>query len=289
MAQDKDRIDPMFAHTQTYDAEDALTQNMFWNLATMFGRQTSMDIQNDPRFFAGNVMDKRLGAFKGLTLVSSIMFGTAVKQVFALKKDMDFSKHNDLAGNIAIWQTVGFFLSLAVAIQCLLSLYIIAQQLFYTYRLMTAGPLGFDLAAVFYLTRTITMWRHAAIKLLFNGMLKFLVLVGIQLFVSFINDAAAVKAKHDVEMVVNMANFSSQKVASLSVPKPVHLLDMRVHIALGYVVLAICAGVGYLMCRIAYVHKAVFGENYRHCEESVNPIQRSLDDMGHRARYYTET
>merc|ERR1711879_75700 len=141
-------------------------------VASGMARVESMDITNDPRFFAGNVMDKRLTAFKSLTLVSSIMFGTALSQCFALKKDMNFEDVEPL-------------IALMIAIQCLLSLYIIAQQLFYTYRLMTAGSLGFDLAAVFYLTKTITMWRHLAIKLLFNGMLKFLVLVGIQLFVTF--------------------------------------------------------------------------------------------------------
>merc|ERR1719389_447473 len=110
---------------------------------------------------------------------------------------MNFEETESYVGNVAIWQIISFFLALMISIQCLLSLYIIAQQLFYTYRLMTAGSIGFDLAAVFYLTRTITMWRHLAIKMLFNGLLKFLILVGIQLFIQFYKDAKGVKDTPD--------------------------------------------------------------------------------------------
>ena len=33
----------------------------------------SMDLQNDPRFFSGNVLNKRLSAFTTLSVVSSLM------------------------------------------------------------------------------------------------------------------------------------------------------------------------------------------------------------------------
>merc|ERR1719197_1803818 len=102
---------------------------------------------------------------------------------------MNFGDTQPMVGNIAMWQFGSFILAVAISIMCLLSLYIIAHQLYYTFRLMTAGPSGFDQAAIFYLTRTITMWRHLAIKFLFNGLLMFLGTVGIQLFVKFYKDA----------------------------------------------------------------------------------------------------
>merc|ERR1712014_210272 len=76
----------------------------------------SMQVSNDPRFFSSNVMDKRLGAFKALTLVSSLMFGTSLGQVFKLKKDQDFSKFDPLVGSIAIWQFISFSVALTVSI-----------------------------------------------------------------------------------------------------------------------------------------------------------------------------
>jgi hypothetical protein len=279
------------ASTHEYDDGDWMVNNWLWKQATHLARAESMDVTNDPRFFAGNVMDKRLTAFKSLTLVSSIMFGTALSQCFALKKDMDFSKVEPLVGNLAMWQIIAFFLALAVAIQCLLSLYIIAQQLFYVYRLMTAGSLGFDLAAIFYLTRTITMWRHLAIKLLFNGMLKFLVLVGIQLFVTFYMDASAVKSKHEAEMVVNMANLTvmGHTAEGLHLPPPTHVLSMKVHVGLGYLCLLICTVVALVMYRIRAQHQAVFGENYKHAEQLTHPLERTVADMGTRSGHFVET
>lgn len=272
-----------------YDDGDWMVNNWLWQTATNLTRVESMDITNDPRFFAGNVMDKRLSAFKSLTLVSSIMFGTALHQCFAMKKDMNFEDVKPFVGNIAMWQMVGFFLALLISIQCLLSLYIIAQQLFYTYRLMTAGSLGFDLAAVFYLTRTITMWRHLAIKLLFNGMMKFLILIGVQLFVTFYRDAASVRDNHDTEMAVNMVNLNSMSVKEIEVVPPHHVLSMPVHVGIGYVVLAICTIVACVMYKIRQQHQAVFGESYSIAEIQTHPVERAVATMGARSGGFVET
>jgi hypothetical protein len=283
-----------------YDEGTWMTNNWLsgrlWGLAMWvttdpgFPRATSMHVTNDPRFFAGNVMDKRLAAMKMLTLVSSIMFSTSLGQCFALKKNMDFSDVKVGVFDLAIWQIVAFCLALLVSIQCLLSLYIIAMQLFFTYRLMTAGTLGFDIAAVFYLTRTITMWRHLAIKALFNGLMKFLILVGIQMFVTFYRDADKLQAgKHDTEMIVNLQNGTSQNWDVVKVAHATHKLSMKVHVAIGYTVLAICISVACVMYKIKSHHYQVFKENYEHCEESTMPIQKAFRTMGTRAGGMIET
>lgn len=285
-----------------YDHGDWMEDSWFYKALTKTNwgcglgklvRIESMDITNDPRFFAGNVMDKRLGALKSLTLVSSIMFGTAMKQCFVLKKDMNFEEVDPLVGNIGMWQITAFFLALMVSIQCLLSLYVVVQQLFYCYRLMTAGSLGFDLAAIFYLTKTITMWRHLAIKMLYNGMLKFLILVGVQLFVSFYQDAKAVKDVHENAMVVNMINMTSvedyENLEHFVAPKPQHVLNMKVHAGLGYLTLGICTIGAFVMWRIRTQHAAVFAENYKHCEHFTFGIERAVDTMGTRAGPLVET
>lgn len=260
-----------------------MENSWLWKLGGYFiTRGDSMHITNDPRFFAGNVMDKRLGALKVLTLVSSIMFGTALGQCFALKKDMDFSKMQFGVGDIAIWQMVGFSLALLVSIKCLLSLYIIAQQLFYTYRLMTAGSLGFDIAAVFYLTRTITMWRHLAIKALFSGLLQFLVLVGIQMFVKFYKEADSAQSSHEHTMIVNMEGMNAVNETVFEIAGATHKLDLRVHTAIGYVVLVICFATALVISYIDKHHKDVFKENYKNCEEQTGTIQATYREMSQR-------
>lgn len=241
-----------------------------------------MDVSNDPRFFAKNVMDKRLSAFKSLTIVSSLMFGTSVKQCFALKKNMDFSNWEPYVGNIAIWQMVGFMMSTVVAFMCLLSLYVIAHQLFYTYRLMTAGPTGFEQASVFYLTRVITIWRHLAIKCLFNGLWAFMVLVGVQLFVKFYKDADGERTGPHMVWAMNLVNGTSQDHKVISLDHH-HKLDMTTHAILGYVVF-FCFMCGFaVLSYIRYTHLKVFRDNYSSIKAMTDPIQRNAKEMSQRS------
>merc|ERR1719450_1748379 len=48
----------------------------------------SMDMTNDPRFFQGSVLNKRLAAFSSLSVVSGLLVGTST-EVVSMKKDMD--------------------------------------------------------------------------------------------------------------------------------------------------------------------------------------------------------
>jgi len=252
-------------------------------MAVGMARAESMDMTNDPRFFAKNIMDKRLDAFKSLTIVSGLMFGTALGLVFKMKKDMDFSKWEKYVGNIAIWQFAGFNVSLVVAIMCLLSLYVIAHQLFYTYRLMTAGPTGFEQASVFYLTKVITMWRHFAIKCLFNGLSLFLFLVGIQLFVMFYKDADGTVSKKHVVYVLNLENGTSvdRLIADLHA-KPA--LDMQLHSIMGYGILVLFFAMSILFCIIRHHHMSVFLQNYKDVKAMTMPIESTMRLMSVRSK-----
>merc|ERR1719230_842244 len=108
-----------------------------------------------------------------------------------------------------MWQFAGFLLEMIVSFMCLISLYTICHQLFYIFRLMTAGPTGFELASMFYLTKSIVMWRHIAIKALLNGLILFLVSSGITLFVKFIKDAATTPPKY---IFINLNDANTVKV-----------------------------------------------------------------------------
>lgn len=261
-----------------------------WIWTTMAGmvRAESMNVGNDPRFFAANVMDKRLAAFKVLTIVNSLMFGTAIKQCFTLKKDMDFSKFEPMVFSIAYWQIGSFFLDVCIAIMCLLSLYIIAHQLFYSYRLMTAGPSGFDQAAIFYLTRSVTMWRHFAIKCLFNGLLMFLALVSVQLLVQFYKDADHTKQHYEEVVILNLRDGLSTPKAQVVIPVH-HKLTMSVHVALGYLVLIICVATAVVMIYIRKQHLSVFRENYAFCTHKTIKVTTTLREMSHRSGNNIET
>jgi hypothetical protein len=265
-----------------YDSADGCTLSSCVT-AVGLARAESMDMTNDPRFFSKNIMDKRLSAFKQLTIVSALMFGTALGQTFKMKKDMNFGKSEPYVGNIAIWQFFGFVIALIVSIMCLISLYVIVHQLFYTYRLMTAGPTGFEQASVFYLTKVITMWRHFAIKCLFQGLMLFLVLVGVQLLVKFYKDADSVVSKKHAMYALNLRDGSSvnELVADLHAKNS---LDMKLHSILAYIVLVIYLGCTIGLWCIRQQHMQVFKMNYSDVKGMTIPIETTMRQMSVRSK-----
>lgn len=275
--------------TRSYDEPDTRLANCMSEFG--LARDESMDVTNDPRFFAKSVMDKRLGAFKSLTIVSSLMFGSSMMQCFKLKKDMDFSHWDPLVGNIAIWQLVGFFISVAVSVMCLLSLYVISHQLFYANRLMTSGPTGFEQASVFYLTRVIVMWRHLAIKCLFNGLSLFIFLVGVQLFCAFYKDADSTLIVQKVVVIANVINGTSledQVIHGAHLAKH-HKLNMALHSAIAYCVLIVFMACTWMLIVIRNQHLGVFQENYKAVKVMTMPLETTMRMMAHRSGHLLET
>jgi len=144
----------------------------------------SMDMSNDPRFFQGSVLNKRLAAFSSLSVVSGLMVGTSTA-VISMKKDMDLWT---LDGQL---QFLSFFIMTLVLFANIISTYVGVVQVYHAYRLETAGPTGFEMATSYYLNPNIVSWRHLAIKGMLHSLPLFLVSTGMRLQVNF--DRAADK------------------------------------------------------------------------------------------------
>ncbi|CAK0860595.1 unnamed protein product [Prorocentrum cordatum] len=104
-----------------------------------------MDLNNDPRFFNDNVLDKRLAAFTALSVVSSIMVGAACDNFIPFEEDkLRFDS------NMAVFRScvalVGFFLMCVVFLLNVVATMVFGVQFYYVYRLMTAGQVGFESA-----------------------------------------------------------------------------------------------------------------------------------------------
>lgn len=246
-------------------------------------RAESMDLVNDPRFFTGNVIDKRLGAFGKLTVVSALMLGTSFGQMFALKKDMDFSEFEFGWLPVGWIQFSSFVMQMCVAFICLTTIYVLVHQTFYTYRLMTAGPHGFEQASMYYLNRTMCMWRRLAVKSLFNGLVMYVVASGMLVFVKFFRDAAAKnKAPQGIE-VLNIAGGGA--------PMPEHLpkLDIYVHTALGAVLWLIFTLFGCFLIYIRHSHLSAFRTHYHFAHGMTMPLVETNTEMSSRAGLTLET
>eukprot|EP00747_Dinoflagellata_sp_TGD_P209236 gnl/TRDRNA2_/TRDRNA2_82636_c0_seq1.p1 gnl/TRDRNA2_/TRDRNA2_82636_c0~~gnl/TRDRNA2_/TRDRNA2_82636_c0_seq1.p1 ORF type:complete len:257 (-),score=49.41 gnl/TRDRNA2_/TRDRNA2_82636_c0_seq1:123-893(-) len=212
-------------------------------------RAESMDVNNDPRFFHGNVLDKRLGAFKKLTIVSGLMIGISMGQCFKLKKNMDFSDP------FGIVQVTGLLIMSCVMFMDITAVFVMAHQMFYTIRLMTAGPSGFEIAATFYLNSNIIMLRHLAIKCLLVSLPLFLVGAGFQLVCAWHKDAIPASEMKD------------------------RGLNVMVHDIVG-----ICVGSAFLLYSmmlicVRWTHLAIFRERYELVKMKERPLLTHLETM----------
>jgi len=138
-----------------------------------------MGVSNDPRFFSDNVLNYRIAAFSGIGVVSGLLTQNAMDYIFDMDKRMDPRTWNGAL------QLVSFSL-LNVVLYCnMIATYIGVAQPYHTFRLMTAGPTGFECAKSYYLEKHIIAWRHIAIKAMLLSLPVFITSQGLRLVVKF--------------------------------------------------------------------------------------------------------
>ncbi|CAK9108013.1 unnamed protein product [Durusdinium trenchii] len=209
----------------------------------------SMDLQNDPRFFQANVLNKRLAAFSKLGVVSSLMVATCT-HVVSMKKQLNFV-------TVEGWlRCLSFALMSTVLFLNIIAVYVGIAQTYHTYRLETAGPTGFEIATSYYLNANIVAWRHFAVKCLLNGLTIFLISTGIRVSVSF-------------------EELSEEEIPKIS-PHAAHLM--------GVIVLSCFVVGGLIMHYIHLKHQAVFRANYELAKESERPYMEVVHNISKRSK-----
>mmetsp|Transcript_21872 Transcript_21872/g.40235 ORF Transcript_21872/g.40235 Transcript_21872/m.40235 type:complete len:262 (-) Transcript_21872:103-888(-) len=142
-------------------------------------RADSMDVSNDPRFFSDNVLNYRLAAFNGLSVVSGLLVQNSMDHIFDMNKSMNPATWDGR------WQLVSFCILNVCLFGNLLATYVGVAQPYHTIRLMTAGPTGFECAKSYYLDSSIIAWRHTAIKAMLLSLPLFVASQGLRLVVKF--------------------------------------------------------------------------------------------------------
>lgn len=203
----------------------------------------SMDMSNDPRFFQGSVLNKRLAAFSSLSVVSGLMVGTSTA-VISMKKDMDLTS---LDGQL---QFLSFGIMTAVLFANIIATYIGVAQVYHAYRLETAGPTGFEMATSYYLNPNIVSWRHIAIKGMLHSLPLFLISTGLRIEINF-DRAAAEPAP-----------------PPLWLARSIGLMYMALYILMGIVV-------WYLHTK----HTAIFRERYQVAREREMPYLKHVHGL----------
>jgi hypothetical protein len=203
----------------------------------------SMDMSNDPRFFQGSVLNKRLAAFSSLSVVSGLMVGTSTA-VISMKKDMDLRTFD---GQL---QFVSFGIMTAVLFANIIATYIGVAQVYHAYRLETAGPTGFEMATSYYLNPNIVAWRHIAIKGMLHSLPLFLISTGMRIEINF------------------------DRAASEPLPPPFWLART---IGLGYMVVYMLMGV--VVWYLHTKHTAIFRERYAVAREREMPYLKHVHGL----------
>jgi len=201
-------------------------------------RSTSMDVNNDPRFFSNNVIAKRLSAFQTIVVVAVLMVNLSVKQMFTLEKNIDLSTVNGAL------QYTGFCLMTLVFLSNLTTVIVLIQQLFMTYRLLTVGPTGFEIAKSYYLNPNIVAMRHIAVKVFFFSLPLFVASSACMVYTS----------------------FASQNAAHLAMPIVVALFLASV-----------------LLWYVNATHSTIFKERYNLAKSHEQPLIQNLETMTQRS------
>lgn len=216
----------------------------------------SMDLRNDARFYRHSTLDKRLKAFHSLTVLAGLMIGTSLGQCMMMPKAMNFE-------TVAGWSELGsFLLFVFVFIFNVFTMFVLIQQLFFTYRLKTAGFLGFEVAASYYLNKNIVQYRHLAIK----GIL-----------VSFPMFLAGGALRLGNEFYVQAAKAG--KPAPPAAGDPTKELDMTVHAAVACGFLAVWVLFFLFLCCIHRRHVAIFRERYDIVYQEAQPLLEHMTTL----------
>eukprot|EP00440_Ansanella_granifera_P056869 gb/GFBE01061642.1/.p1 GENE.gb/GFBE01061642.1/~~gb/GFBE01061642.1/.p1 ORF type:complete len:277 (+),score=47.71 gb/GFBE01061642.1/:1-831(+) len=217
-------------------------------------RSESMDMNNDPRLFGNNVLMKRLLAFSALALVSSLMTKATQAQLLKLKKDIDLTTGDGLI------QFASFILMNCVLFSNVLAMYVGVAQHYFTYRLMTAGPTGYEMASGYYLNPNIAFWRHAAIKGMLGALPLYLLSTALKLLVMFDQDMPNPPEKHP-----DLNSWALARIGSISV--------------LGLLVSFLWFGMAGVLCYVDSKHRQNFRERYEIAKELERPLLASVSNM----------
>jgi len=244
--------DPRFQMRHIEESNHAATQMVILPECERIEREGTAEIKNDPRFFAENVITKRLEAFEAMAIITELMSAMAVKQCFELTNE--FSLTGGML-HVAIFQLIGFFLMVSVMIMSTVATAVLSLQLFFTIRLLTVGPTGFDKAAFFYSDKKMWRWRERAIFGVKWSLVFFTLSTGFMLYVKFYTEGAPI-VEHESEEA-RVEEYHGHKVLA------------------GAVLAVFMLGVGFLV-QLVREHSAAFEMSYSSLDTCHNDLNRHL-------------
>lgn len=240
----------MYSHTQMVMVDDH----------EGLEREGTAELKNDPRFFTENVIDKRLAAFEAVAIVTELISVEAVKQCFDLANEFEYVGDMVFAGAI---QMIGFLLMVSVMFMSTVATAVLSLQLFFTIRLMTASPTGFDKAARFYQDHGMWQWRERAIFAVKWCLVTFMLSTGCMLYVKFYTKGFEGHEGHEG----NEGGHESMVG---------HALEYKAHKVFAVLILVVFTCLSAIVLWLVKHHQRVFDQCYATLDICHNELNRHL-------------
>jgi hypothetical protein len=121
-----------------------------------FPRSTSAEVSNDPRIIAYNVIEKRMAAFQTITVASILLTSSSCAFLFEAEYSGSIEVYDP-----AYWSTLCQLVVFCCSLQTVI---VLSQQYYHVFRLMTAGPTGFETVKEYYMDSVAMEMRHMAVR-----------------------------------------------------------------------------------------------------------------------------
>lgn len=191
-------------HEDEFEGNAAATPMFGVNLM----RMETLDVCNDPRIFLDNVISKRLAGFATVVVASILLATLAVSTLLAMEEKQES------------WiEFTGLALMNAVFVMNLFCVLVITVQYYQTFRLMTCGATGFEIAKSYYLNINIMTMRHLGISAFFYSIILFYLSIAAMLWHKLNNAVLATPIVGMTVIAAIVTYFAMQKHAAIFVEK----------------------------------------------------------------------
>lgn len=139
-------------------------------------RSDSLTVINDPRIAQDNVINRRLTYFSTICVAAALM-STLAFTAIAIVKPTTGASETDRAGSFSYCNLLALAGLCVTMCLNLFTVVVLTHQMYIVGRMLTAGPLGFEMGKSLYLNKTITILRHLAVQAFFRSIPVFLLSV----------------------------------------------------------------------------------------------------------------
>lgn len=136
-------------------------------------RSDSLNVINDPRIAQTNVISARLTYFSTISVAAALIATLAFTAISIVQPANDASDEGKV--NFSYCNFIALTGMSVALVANMFTVVVLTHQMYIVGRMLTAGPLGFEMGKSLYLNKNITTLRHVAVQSFFRSIPLFLI------------------------------------------------------------------------------------------------------------------